>query len=202
MQLHSVYVLIYTTLFIIAAQAVTVNIPLIEDTAADDKERTLNENLTEGWQAENLRVFTLSMTGYATASNNFQSAFGSDTIRTNQILEAEEISVIFAYNGNWEIRLRGLKERYTAAPISTGAGDKTLTVKILVSKSGEPTSIEFKEGTTPITFDGLDLSAGIPDYLRPDTWDMLRVTARGYDDAESPSITSSFKPYGALVIIR
>jgi hypothetical protein len=142
------------------------------------------------------------MTGYATASNNFQSAFGSDTIRTNQILEAEETSVIFAYNGNWEIRPHGLKERYIAAPTSSIAGDKTLTVTIVVSTSGEPKSIVFKDGPTPITFDELDLSNGIPDYLRPDTWNMLRVTARGCDDEDSPSIISSFKPYGATVIIR
>jgi len=59
MRLRAVYILVCVALFI-SARAVTVNIPLLEDVAAAaDKERTLNENLTEGWQARNLRFFVL-----------------------------------------------------------------------------------------------------------------------------------------------
>ena len=183
--------------------AATINIPLPEDGPYPDNQRGANAGLTQNWQDARNRTFMLSMTGHADTNTCFKTAFGADMIRINQILEAEETAVIFAFNaGSWEMYPEGLKERYTAAPVSNTAGEKTLTVLIVVdTDTGEPESIEFRDGDTPIVFAGLDLSQGIPDYLRPDTWDTLRVTARGYEDSET-EISASFKHNGAAVIIR
>ena len=189
---------------VVRLQATTVNVSLSDDCPYPDNERGSNTGLSQNnWQDARNRVFVLSMTGYADTNTFFKAAFGADTVRTNLVLEAEETAVTFAFNaGSWEMRPKGLKECYTAAPTSSTAGVKTLSVSILVAKdTGEPKSIEFRDGDTPIVFTGLDLSEGIPDYLRPDTWDTLRVTARG-DDESDTEISASYNPFGAAIIIR
>ena len=184
--------------------AVTIDIPLFEDSMFADKARNNHQSLTSGWQGDNLREFTATLTGKASVSNFFSVAFGADTVITNGALQAEENAVVFQWNGRWEMRPRGFHEIYYAAPLSAADGsEKTLTVKILVSESGDAKSLAFFDGETPISFTGLDISTGIPSYLkRPDSWNMLRATARGFADGESPSITGSFVPYGTVMIIR
>ena len=194
--------LIFLFTAVVTVPAATINIQL-EDCPYPDNERGANAGLTQNWQDTRNCKFVLSVTGYIDTNTYFKTEFGLDVIKTNNILEAEETSVAFAFNaGIWEMRPKGLKECYTAAPVSGTAEEKTLTVTILVDKNtGEPESIEFKDGDTPIVFEGLDLSNGVPYYLRPDTWDTLRVTARGYEDSET-AISASFKHDGAAVIIR
>ena len=184
--------------------AVTVELPMTNECVYVDNARNVHTGLTENWQSVKLRMFNLSVTAPAYTNTAFMLHFGIDNVISNGLLETSETSVVFAWNSNrWEIRPRGLKELFSAAPASTNAGEKTLFVRMRVDAGGDVSEIEFRDGGpggSELTFTGLDLSGGTPDYFRPRNWDTLRWTTRGFeDDAQA---TVKFVGIGATLILN
>ena len=188
----------------VCANAVTIELPMTNICEFADGERNIHVSLTDNWQSGNLRVFSLYLTASADTNTSFSAAFGEDSVITNSLLESSEHAVSFGWNaGTWDIRPEGLRARYTAAPASTNAGEKTLFVRMRVTAAGEVSELEFRDGGpqgTELTFTGLDLSGGIPEYFRPQNWDTLRWTTRGFDD--DAQATAKFFGTGATLILR
>ena len=186
------------------ASAITVDLPMTNICEFADGERNIHTGLGDYWQSGTMRVFTLYVTASANTNTAFFVDFGEVSVITNSILESSEHAVSFGWNaGIWEIRPEGLRERYAVAPISTNAEEKTLFVRMRVSVAGEVSELEFHDGGpqgTELTFTGLDLSGGIPEYFRPQNWDTLRWTTRGFDD--DAQATVKFFGTGATLILR
>ena len=184
--------------------AVTVDLPMTNICEFADNERNTHTGLGAYWQSGNLRVFTLYVTAHADTNTAFFVAFGADSVITNSLLESSEHSVSVGWNaGKWEIRPEGLRERYSAAPASATAGEKTLFARMRVSASGEVSELEFRDGGpqgAELSFNGLDLSNGIPDYFYPPAWNTLRWTTRGISD--NAQATAKFFGTGATLILR
>ena len=186
------------------AGAVTIDLPMTNACEFADSERNAHADLSDNWQSGKLRVFTLYITAPAFTNTAFCVAFGEDSVITNSILESSEHLVSFGWNaGVWEIRPEGLRESYAASPASTNAEEKTLFVRMRVSVAGDISELELRDGGldgTKLTFSGLDLSSGIPDYFRPQTWNTMRWATRGIDD--NATATAKFFGTGATLILR
>ena len=151
-------------------------------------------------RAANLRTFRLEMTFEATPSNNVQVAFGRDDRPADGALAAEETDFIVGWDcGEWFIRPQGLRQRY-AVPAAVTNGAHTLTASIRVNAQGVCLPPVFKDGAAAFTFGGLVLSP-FPDWLRPDLWTSLRVTARGGTGANE-TVRARFMPEGARIIVK
>ena len=147
-----------------------------------------------------LRTFRLELAFDSTPSNNVQVAFGRDNMPADGALAAEETDFIVGwYCGEWFLRPQGLKERHTFSPAVTN-GTRTLTMEIPVSSQGAPKSVTFKDGAAVFTFSGLALSP-VPEWLKPDLWTCLRVTARGYTGTNE-TVRARFLPDGARIILK
>ena len=183
----------------LSAAAVTVDVPRLPAPAHANWEASADTAIPTN-TTDNLRVFRLEMTFGATLSNNVQVAFGRDDLPADGFLETEETALIVGWDrGEWFLRPRGLRERYTF-PSAVTNGTRTLTADIRVSPQGAPRSVTFKDDEGVFTFDGLTLTAA-DDWLSPGQWTNLRVTARGATETNE-IVSAKFMPDGARIIIR
>jgi hypothetical protein len=139
-------------------------------------------------QAET-RLFKAEITFTATASNNVQVAFGTDTDKDGR-LPAEETSATIGWDrGAWFILSDDLLHKFTCVPqdASTPAS-RTLKMVVRLSANGTPMSLSFKDGNgTSLAFTGLE---GIPSWISPKHWDTAALTVRGWDARDEQAIFS------------
>ncbi|MDD5706663.1 MAG: hypothetical protein PHR35_12130, partial [Kiritimatiellae bacterium] len=96
--------------------ALTLDVPRLPAPTFADREVSADVGAS-GNPAGDLRVFTLSLSFDAAASNNVQAAFGADAAPLDNALAAEETALIVGWDaGEWFLRPRGLRERYAVAP--------------------------------------------------------------------------------------
>ncbi|MDD5707930.1 MAG: hypothetical protein PHR35_18585 [Kiritimatiellae bacterium] len=181
--------------------ALTLDVPRLPAPTFADREVSADIAAT-GNLDRNLRVFTLSLTFDATASNNVQVAFGADGARMDGALAAEETDFIVGWDsGEWFLRPRGLRERYAcAAAGGQSAQRRTFGMTVRVSEQGAPESVAFEDDAGEIVFEGLTVTP-MPSWLTPAAWTLLRVTARGAD-ASAEDSQVRFLPDGATIIVR
>ena len=183
----------------LSAAAVTLDVPRLPGPSAADGEVSGDSALPEN-RLEKLRVFRLEMTFDSTPSNNVQVAFGRDNMPADGKLAAEETDCIIGWDcGEWFLRPQGLRERY-AFPPAAASGRRTLTAFIRVPSKGSFPSPVFADSGTAFTFAGLQL-APVTDWLNPDLWTCLRVTARGCVSTNE-TVSARFLPDGASIILR
>lgn len=192
-------VLLPAALAALTAGAVTLDVARLPAPAFADREVSGDASLPAN-RTNDLRTFRLELAFDATPSNNVQVAFGRDNLPADGFLAAEETDFIIGWDcGGWFLRPQGLADRHTFTP-GTAGGRRTLTASVRVDAQGAPQSVTFRDGTAGFTFGGLALTP-FPDWLRPDLWTRLRVTARGADiPAENVSVR--FMRDGATVTLR
>ncbi len=101
--------------------------------------------------------------------------------------------------GGWFLSPRGLRARH-AVPAASSNGTQRLTALIRVTASGVCLAPAFADRDGAVAFAGLP-PPPLPEWLRPGTWDTLRVTARGAD-APQERIKTVFAPDGARITIK
>jgi len=146
------------------------------------------------------RFFKAEITFTATASNNVQMAFGTDTDKDGR-LPAEETSATIGWDrGTWFILSGNLLQKFMCVPQDASTAiSRTLKMSVRFSADGTPLSLSFKDGYgNPLAFDGLE---GVPTWMSPKLWDMAALTARGWD-ARDEQATISFVLDGTQIILR
>lgn len=183
------------------AAAITLDVARLPEPSYADQEVSGDAVLPAN-RTDLLRTFRLDLTFASTPSNNVQVAFGRDTMPADGALAAEETAFIIGLDcGEWFLRPQGLKEWYTFTPSDVQtARTRTLTAVIRVDAQGEPKTVLFSDDAGTFTFQGLTLSP-VPQWLRPDLWTCLRVTARGYTGTNE-TIRARFLQDGARIILR
>ncbi len=87
-----------------------------------------------------------------------------------------------------------------AVPAASSNGTQRLTALIRVTASGVCLAPAFADRDGAVAFAGLP-QPPLPEWLRPGTWDTLRVTARGAG-APQERIKTVFAPDGARITIK
>jgi hypothetical protein len=183
----------------LAASAATLDVPRLPEPAFADREASAAHALPAG-RKDGLRTFRLELSFGATPSNNVQAAFGRDGVPADGALDAGETDLIIGWDrGEWFIAPRGLRGRH-AAPAATSNGLQRLTALIRVTGAGVCLPPSFADRDGAVVFAGLPADP-FPEWLRPDAWDTLRVTARGAD-APLESVRAVFAADGALLKLR
>ena len=182
-----------------SAGAVTLDVARLPAPAFADREVSGDASLPAN-RLDDMRTFRLEMTFNSTPSNNVQVAFGRDALPADGALAAEETDFIVGWDcGEWFLRPQGLRETHVLTP-ADAPGPRTLSMEIRVDAQGEPKSVTFKDGAGVFVFPGLALSP-VPEWLKPDLWTCLRVTARGYTGTNE-TVRAMFLKDGARIILR
>jgi len=150
-------------------------------------------------QAET-RVFKAEITFTETSSNNVQIAFGKDSDKDGK-LPAEETSATVGWDrGAWFILSDDLLHKFTCVPQNAmTATRRTLKMSVRLSVDGTPLGLSFKDGAgNPIIFNGLE---GVPSWINPKQWDMVALTARGWDVRDEQAYFS-FVLDGTHILLR
>ena len=183
----------------LTASAATLDVPRLPEPPFADRETSASHALPAG-RTNGLRTFRLEMTFEATPSNNVQVSLGRDAAPADGALDAGETDVTVGWDrGEWFIAPRGLRSRH-AAPAATSNGLQKLTAFIRVTAAGDCPPPSFADRDGAVAFAGLP-AGPLPGWLRPDTWDTLRVTARGHAGADE-TVRARFLPDGALLELK
>ena len=192
----------YMVLLAAGLQAASLTVKRLPTTEHADREGTTNTFFSTSVEP-NFRRFRLELSFEATPSNNVEIAFGRNDIIADGSLDAEETDLIIGWDsGEWFLRPRGLKTRYTHVPTEVGAGarQRTLKLKIRSNTAGIATDVVFEDDSGKFTFEGFAANP-VPVWLSPTGWDTMRAITRGKEIAEG-SIKARFLADGAFIIIR
>ncbi len=184
---------------VLAAGAATLEVPRLPEPDFADREASAAYALPAG-RLDGLRVFRLELAFEATPSNSVQVCLGRDTAPADNALDAGETDLAIGWDrGEWFLSPRGLRERH-AAPAASSNGTQKLTAFIRVTAQGACLPPSFSDRDGAVTFESLSADP-FPEWLRPDTWDRLRVTARGADTPQE-NIKAVFAPDGARISFK
>lgn len=182
----------------LAAGAATLEAPRLPEPATADREVSATHALPAAPGGP--RVFRLELVFEATPSNHVQVCLGRDTAPADGVLDAGETDLAIGWDrGGWFLSPRGLRARH-AVPAASSNGTQRLTALIRVTASGVCLPPAFTDRDGAVAFAGLP-QPPLPEWLRPGTWDTLRVTARGAD-APQERIKTVFAPDGARITIK
>ncbi len=182
----------------LAAGAATLEVPRLPEPATADREVSATHALPAAPGGP--RVFRLELVFEATPSNHVQVCLGRDTVTADGALDAGETDLAIGWDrGGWFLSPRGLRARH-AVPAASSNGTQRLTALIRVTASGVCLAPAFADRDGAVAFAGLP-PPPLPEWLRPGTWDTLRVTARGAD-APQERIKTVFAPDGARITIK
>jgi len=183
----------------LAASAATFEPPRLPEPAAADRETSASHALPAD-SPGGMNTFRLELSFEATPSNNVQVSLGRDAAPADGALDAGEADVTVGWDrGEWFIAPRGLRSRH-AAPAATSNGLQKLTAFIRVTTTGGCPPPSFADRDGAVVFAGLP-AGPLPGWLRPDTWDTLRVTARGAD-APQETVIAVFAPDGTRLELK
>ena len=190
---------IVITLLTSLSFAATLDVPRLPEPAFADREVSAAHALPAG-RLDGLRTFRLELTFDATPSKNVQVCLGRDIAPADGALDAGETDLAIGWDrGEWFLSPRGLRIRH-AAPAASSNGTQKLTAFIRVTSQGDCLPPSFADRNGEIAFGSLDTTP-LPEWLRPDAWDHLRVTVRGADTPQE-NIKAVFAPDGALITIK
>jgi len=179
----------------LAAGAATLEAPRLPEPATADREVSATHALP-AVGPDGPRVFRLELVFEATPSNHVQVCLGRDAAPADGVLDAGETDLAIGWDrGGWFLSPRGLRTRH-AVPAASSNGTQRLTALIRVTASGVCLPPAFTDRAVA----GLP-QPPLPEWLRPGTWDTLRVTARGAD-APQERIKTVFAPDGARITIK
>ncbi|MDD3544218.1 MAG: hypothetical protein PHG96_02525 [Kiritimatiellae bacterium] len=198
---HNAFAAIAAALTLPAAPsfAATLDVPRLPDPVFADREVSAASALPAG-RLDGLRVFRLEISFDATPSNNVQVSLGRDTAPADGSLDAGETYLAIGWDrGEWFLSPRGLRIRH-AAPAASSNGLQRLTARIRVTSQGVFLPPSFADATGAVVFESLSTDP-FPEWLRPDTWDHLRVTVRGADTPQE-NIKAVFAPDGARISVK
>ena len=182
----------------VAAGAAALEAPRLPEPATADREVSATHALPAAPGGP--RVFRLELVFEATPSNHVQVCLGRDTAPADGVLDAGETDLAIGWDrGGWFLSPRGLRARH-AVPAASSNGTQRLTALIRVTASGVCLPPAFTDRDGAVAFAGLP-QPPLPEWLRPGTWDTLRVTARGAD-APQERIKTVFAPDGARITIK
>ena len=182
----------------LAAGAATLEVPRLPEPATADREVSATHALPAAPGGP--RVFRLELVFEATPSNHVQVCLGRDTAPADGVLDAGETDLAIGWDrGGWFLSPRGLRARH-AVPAASSHGTQRLTALLRVTASGVCLPPAFTDRDGAVAFAGLP-QPPLPEWLRPGTWDTLRVTARGAD-APQERIKTVFAPDGARITIK
>lgn len=182
----------------LAAGAATLEVPRLPEPATADREVSATHALPAAPGGP--RVFRLELVFEATPSNHVQVCLGRDAAPADGVLDAGETDLAIGWDrGGWFLSPRGLRARH-AVPAASSNGTQRLTALIRVTASGVCLPPAFTDRDGAVAFAGLP-QPPLPEWLRPGTWDTLRVTARGAD-APQERIKTVFAPDGARITIK
>ena len=182
----------------LAAGAAALEAPRLPEPATADREVSATHALPAAPGGP--RVFRLELVFEATPSNHVQVCLGRDTAPADGVLDAGETDLAIGWDrGGWFLSPRGLRTRH-AVPAASSNGTQRLTALIRVTASGVCLAPAFADRDGAVAFAGLP-QPPLPEWLRPGTWDTLRVTARGAD-APQERIKTVFAPDGARITIK
>ena len=182
----------------LAAGAATLEAPRLPEPATADREVSATHALPAAPGGP--RVFRLELVFEATPSNHVQVCLGRDAAPADGALDAGETDLAVGWDrGGWFLSPRGLRARHAVSAASSN-GTQRLTALIRVTASGVCLAPAFADRDGAVAFAGLP-QPPLPEWLRPGTWDTLRVTARGAD-APQERIKTVFAPDGARITIK
>ena len=183
----------------LAAGAATLEVQPLPGPATADREVSATHALPAAGP-DGPRVFRLELVFEATPSNHVQVCLGRDTAPADGALDAGETDLAIGWDrGGWFLSPRGLRARH-AVPAASSNGTQRLTALIRVTASGVCLAPAFADRDGAVAFAGLPRPP-LPQWLRPGTWDTLRVTARGAG-APQERIKTVFAPDGAHITIK
>jgi len=183
----------------LAAGAAALEVQPLPGPATADREVSATHALPAAGP-DGSRVFRLELVFEATPSNHVQVCLGRDTAPADGVLDAGETDLAIGWDcGGWFLSPRGLRARH-AVPAASSNGTQRLTALIRVTASGVCLPPAFADRDGAVAFAGLP-QPPLPEWLRPGTWDTLRVTARGAD-APQERIKTVFAPDGARITIK
>ncbi len=183
----------------LAAGAATLEVPRLPEPATADREVSATHALPAAGPG-GPRVFRLELVFEATPSNHVQVCLGRDAAPADGALDAGETDLaVGGARGGGCLSPRGLRTRH-AVPAASSNGTQRLTALIRVTASGVCLAPAFADRDGAVAFAGLP-QPPLPEWLRPGTWDTLRVTARGAD-APQERIKTVFAPDGARITIK
>ncbi|MGI6391732.1 MAG: hypothetical protein ACOX7Q_16390 [Kiritimatiellia bacterium] len=183
----------------LAAGAATLEAPRLPEPATADREVSATHALP-AVGPDGPRVFRLELVFEATPSNHVQVCLGRDAAPADGVLDAGETDLAIGWDrGGWFLSPRGLRTRH-AVPAASSNGTQRLTALIRVTASGVCLPPAFTDRDGAVAFAGLP-QPPLPEWLRPGTWDTLRVTARGAD-APQERITIMSAPDATRITIK
>ena len=183
----------------LAAGAAALEVQPLPGPATADREVSATHALPAAGP-DGSRVFRLELVFEATPSNHVQVCLGRDAAPADGVLDAGETDLAIGWDrGGWFLSPRGLRARH-AAPAASSNGTQRLTALIRVTASGVCLAPAFADRDGAVAFAGLP-QPPLPEWLRPGTWDTLRVTARGAGTPQERIKTVS-APDGARITIK
>ena len=186
------FVLFMFALLPLAAIARSVEVPTLAPSAFADTESVTNVVFDAGLNV--LERFAVTLSCHATASNNVEVAFGTDSNMSGE-LELDEIDWVVGWDsGSWFTRRRADGEYISDSTSSTNEF-RTLSMEITIRSCGLPSQLL-------ADVDGLPVFVGLRiDSFYNASWNMLRLTSRG--EAMPLGIVSvSTRQYGTLIIVK
>ena len=121
------------------------------------------------------RSFSVSLSLNAGASNCVEVAVGHDAAPSDGGLSAAEASLLFGWDcGRWFLDAPGLTNRVEMLP-ATADARKTMTLRLGIRPNDSIREIRLLDGGVPVLPSPLGMA--LPSAA---SWDMLRVTTRGY----------------------
>lgn len=193
--LQTVLVLV-TLLLAVSISATTFKIPRLQPSVFVDGEASETRHMPIASHATN--VFQITLSHYASLSNNVEVAFGRDIIPSDGVLDAEESTFILGWDsGVWFLGRPGQRDILTATPVDSGIKRRrTLTFKLRLNHTGEPQELMVNDDTGSLVF-----PPSPPSWMLPASWDTLRITTRGRDLAEE-DIAVTFTRDGLVLILK
>jgi hypothetical protein len=183
----------------LTAGAATFEVPRLPEPATADREVSATHALPAAGP-DGPRVFRLELVFEATPSNHVQVCLGRDAAPADGALDAGETDLAIGWDrGGWFLSPRGLRARH-AVPAASSNGTQRLTALIRVTAAGDCLPPAFADRDGAVAFAGLPRPP-LPQWLRPGTWDTLRVTARGAG-APQERIKTVSAPDGARITIK
>lgn len=163
----------------------------------------VSTNVPFAFPQANVKHFFLSMELAGTPSNNVQVAFGRDA-NTNGVLEVEEAGFAIGWDcGRWRV-LSGVRSakrevpsvEWTAEAVTTNRV-KVLDVDLYVYRA-KGKRLACKENGVESEWDA---SPELPRTMYDNSWDTLRLTVRGVDQADE-SLRAAVRVEGMKIVIQ
>lgn len=172
--------------------AVTVAAPEFPASAWAGREQSRDVPLPAGTLGADARRFSLAFVFATNGADCVRVGLGADAAPQDGLLSPAEtdMELSFSPDGTVALRPRGLRESYSyAPPAPVSAGPRAFGLEARARTDGPALSFGFRDGGSPAVFAGLDLSGGVPAWLRPAAWTLMRVTRVGGPGAGGPSLS-------------